>query len=79
MYTINYHTGEGNESFKTIEECMENVSPSYTQEPITIDNENGEPLYISRWYPCTYNPETSDAEPLAIYSGRGFFTNWEEV
>ena len=81
-YTINYHTGAGNEDFDTIEECMKNVSPAYTQQSITIDDEYGNEIMMSEWYGVPHDEDMDDDEdnkPIAYFGDFGFFAAWVEL
>lgn len=76
MLKINYHTGAGNEECNgTLEDAMriaeENIS--YTQEPITIEDEKGNELARLPWYGVM--PEEDDIV-TAQFGDFGFYAEW---
>ncbi len=77
MYTLNYNTGAGNETFETIEEAMAAVDPCYTQMSITIDDsETGRELYKMPWWGCRH---TEDDEDVAFdFGDYGYYSSWQE-
>ena len=77
-YIINYHTGAGNLKIETddiqhVKEVAKN-GMTYTQENVTIEDVEGNVLFVSRWYGIY--PEEYD-RPLAIF-GNGFYEEWIE-
>lgn len=77
-YIINYHTGAGNLEVETddiqhVKEVAKN-GITYTQENVTIEDVEGNVLFVSRWYGI--HPEEYD-RPLAIF-GNGFYEEWIE-
>ena len=77
-YFIDYHTGVTEEVEGALEDAFAAAEDAmaYTQESVTIENENGNEKYISRWYGVV--PEEDD-EVLMQFGDYGFYTVWEET
>lgn len=76
-YTINYHTGAGNfEVEGDLDEAKTQADQgaTYTQEPITIDDENGNAVARRSWWGVV--PE-EDAEDIIQFGTFGHYGAWE--
>ncbi len=81
-YFINYHTGAGNEHAQTLEEAMKKADKgaAYTQQDITIEDNNNTVILRRRWCGIAYNPETADdsIQDIIQFGKFGYFAAWEE-
>ena len=77
-YLLNYGTGAGNEWHESLEEAKANVNFEYTQESVTIEDENGNEILKSKWWSVAYDPEEDENTPLAEF-GNGYYAQWQEI
>lgn len=78
-YTINYHTGAGNFEFNgDLEGAMVSADEgaAYTQQPIIIEDANGEEVARRDWYGVTPENEGDDIIQFGDY---GYYGEWMEV
>lgn len=77
---INYHTGAGNEYVEDLGNAMEiaDNGATYTQQDITIEDEDGNVLARRRWWGVAYDPEaTEETEDEVIRFGDyGYYGAW---
>jgi hypothetical protein len=79
-YTINYHTGAGNETIES--ENLEAVKSqadegaAYTQQDISIEDENGKEVARRAWNGVEF--EEGDAEDPIKFGSSGFYGDWYE-
>jgi hypothetical protein len=82
-YRINYHTGAGNETINTddIATVMDKADEgaAYTQENISITDENGNLVAIRRWYGVAYNPDTDEESNPIIFGTFGYYSDWQDA
>lgn len=78
MYTLNYCTGAGNTKHETIEDAINAAQPTYTQESITIDDEDSHAVMIPRWWGVEYDSQVDENPPLAQFGKFGYYSAWEE-
>jgi hypothetical protein len=78
-YFINYGTGVGNEWVDgTLEDAMKTAdeNATYTQEPICIQNENGDVITGRSWYGIAYDENENDCEDPIKFGSYGFYADW---
>lgn len=77
MYYVDYHTGAGNEYAKTLEEAMSiaDKGAEYTQQDISIIDENGTAVAERTWEPLPYDEDFEDAAPI-LFGEYGFYRDW---
>lgn len=81
-YYINYHTGAGDEWIEgTLDEAKEAADDgaAYTQQDITIEDENGDAVCFRPWWGTEYDPDaTEDREDEVIQFGSfGHYGEWQ--
>lgn len=80
-YTINYHTGAGDEKIES--DDLEAVKyradhgASYTQQPITIEDEDGKELVQRDWNGIEISE--GDADDPITFGTFGFYGDWREA
>lgn len=80
-YTINYNTGAGNETIEA--EDLEAVKSqadegaSYTQQSITIEDENGKEVARRDWNGVEF--EEGDCDDPIQFGTFGFYGDWQEA
>ena len=76
-YLVNFHTGAGNFTADTLEEAMVRAdeAAAYTQQDISIDDDNGTPIAIRRWYGVAYDPVLPEENPID-FGDFGFYADW---
>jgi len=77
-FTLNYHTGAGNTEHDTIDEAMEAVNPTYTQESITIDDEDGNEVLCLEWCSLKWDGDGDEEEPHTDFGDFGYYGQWIE-
>jgi hypothetical protein len=80
MYVINYHTGAGNKEVNgDLQAAMAeaDAGATYTQQPITIEDEDGTEIARRPWYGVTTGIE--DCENPIQFGTFGFYADWYEV
>ncbi|TCL43205.1 hypothetical protein [Harryflintia acetispora] len=81
MYYINYHTGAGDNNAETLEQAkvLADQGAAYTQQPITIHDEDGEEVARRNWFGVEYNAE-DDQETMdpITYGSFGYYGDWQE-
>jgi hypothetical protein len=80
MYTINYHTGAGNlEIDSDLQDAMSvaDEGATYTQQPITIEDEDGNEVARREWYGVTTGIE--DQQNPIQFGTYGFYADWYEL
>lgn len=79
-YTINYHTGAGNETIESDDleavKAQADEGAAYTQQPITIEDENGKEVARRTWYGTEISE--GDAEDPIEFGSSGFYGDWNE-
>jgi len=77
MYTINYHTGTGNEVVKELDNAMivADNNSGYTQECITIEDENGKEIAKRSWHDGMDGFGKCE-NPIA-FGDAGFYDDWQ--
>ena len=80
MYYIDYHTGAGNEYAKTLEEAMSlaDKGAEYTQQNISIIDENGICVAQRCWFGVAYDDDEYDCEHPIEFGTYGFYDDWDE-
>lgn len=81
-YTINYNTGAGNETYDTNEmmslRALADEGAAYTQQPITIEDENGSVICYRTWYDVKYDADDDSAAEDPIEFGMfGHYGDWQ--
>ncbi len=77
MYYIDYHTGAELTAADTLDaaKSLADKSASYTQEDITIVDENGIAAAVRDWEPLPFDSDFEDADPIQ-FGDRGFYHDW---
>lgn len=79
-YTINYNTGAGNETIESEDleavKAQADEGAAYTQQPITIEDENGNEVARRSWNGVEF--EEGDAEDPIRFGSSGFYGDWYE-
>lgn len=77
-YLVNFHTGAGNEYFDSLEEAkaFADEAVAYTEQPISIEDEDGCEIIHRSWYGVEYN-EDDDMEDPICFGSDGFYGDWE--
>ena len=80
MYYINYHTGVEDDTAETIEQAMQIADDAacYTQQKITIEDENGNAVMTRYWCGVEYDPDEHDCEDPICFGSYGFYRDWTE-
>jgi len=78
-YTINYHTGAGNQTIKTddIKAVLlaADTGAAYTQQPITINDADGAEIARREW--CgTSDGEEETNDPIR-FGSFGYYADWQ--
>lgn len=80
-YTINYHTGAGNEVIESddLAEVMAEADKgaAYTQESITIEDESGKEVARRPWSPVLEGLE--DCSDPIQFGDFGYYGDWYEL
>ena len=80
MYNINYHTGAGDESgFETIDDAKVAAveGATYTQQDITIENENGDEVARLPW--CGVEADEDEDDEVEVSFGSfGYYAQWQD-
>lgn len=79
MYYINYHTGAGDETSDTLEQAMEIADDGacYTQQNITIEDDNGNVIAERTWYGVQASQEDlEDEEDIIDFGSFGHYGPW---
>jgi len=76
-YLVNFHTGAGNFTADTLEEAMTRAdeAAAYTQQDITVEDDNGTQVAIRRWYGVAYDPEIPEEAPID-FGKFGYYADW---
>lgn len=80
MYTINYHTGTGNEHADTLDEAkrIADEGAAYTQQPITIEDEDGNEITRRPWWSVAYDEDAAaEFDPIHI-GDYGYYGDWTD-
>lgn len=78
-YYIRYHTGVGDEKVTgTITEAKEiaDDGAAYTQQDISIEDENGNEIARRFWYGVKYNEDENDEQNPICFGDFGFYADW---
>ena len=79
-YYINYHTGAGNEWVEADSiydvQAIADDGAAYTQEDITIEDEDDNVLARRRWCGAAYDPEEAWEENPICFGEYGYFGDW---
>lgn len=77
MYYINYQTGAGNDTADTLEEAkrIADEGAAYTQQPIVIEDEDGNEVSRRSWYGVKYNADDDCVDPI-LFGSFGFYSDW---
>lgn len=79
-YTINYNTGAGNETIETEDmislKALADEGITYTQQVVTIDNENGTEVSRREWYSNLDGIEECD-DPIQ-FGSFGYYSDWND-
>ena len=82
LYYIKYHTGAGDETAASIDEAkrIADDGAAYTQQSITIEDEDGNEITRRPWWGVEYDPdETEDTVDEIISFGKfGYYGAWIE-
>ena len=78
-YTINYGTGAGNETAKTLEEAIikADKGAAYTQHDIIITDGNGSEVARRKWWGVQHNPEEDESENSIEFGTYGYYSDWQ--
>ena len=79
MYTVNYHTGAGNGTAETLDDAKKvaDNGACYTQESITIEDENGQTVSMRHWWDCMDGIEGME-NPIR-FGAYGYYGDWEDA
>lgn len=77
-YYINYNTGAGNEWADTLEAAREiaDNGAAYTQQPIVIEDEDGNEVTRRPWWGVAYNEEVPEDNPICL-GDWGYYGDWQ--
>lgn len=77
MYTVNYHTGAGNSAAETLDDAKKvaDNGACYTQQDITVEDEEGNVAARRTWYGCTDG--ISECISPIRFGNFGFYGDWE--
>ena len=78
-YYINYNTGAGNEWADTLEEAkrMADDGAAYTQQPIVIEDEDGNEIAHRPWWGVQYDEDEGDETDPVCFGSFGYFGDWQ--
>ena len=78
MYYINYQTGAGNDTAGTLDEAkrLADEGAAYTQQPITIEDEDGNEVSRRAWCGVEYNEDEYYCEDPIRFGTFGFYGDW---
>lgn len=78
-YYINYNTGVGNEWADTLEEAKEiaDAGACYTQQPITIEDEDDNEICRRPWWGSQYNEDEAWEDDPICFGEFGYFGDWQ--
>ena len=83
-YFINYHTGAGDEWFEgTLDEAkiQADADAGYTQQEITIEDEDGNTISTRRWCGGSYDVDVLYLwfdDPIVL-GNLGFYSDWRDT
>ena len=80
-YYINYHTGAGDEWVEgSLDEAkrIADGGAAYTQEPITIEDENGVEVACRPWWGIDFRPDETDEswDEIISFGSFGHYGAW---
>ncbi len=79
-YHICYHTGAGDDYADTLDEAMKiaDEGAAYTQQDISIEDENGEEVARRRWCGVEYDEDNEDTycEDPICFGSYGYYFDW---
>lgn len=81
-YHIKYHTGGGDSSVETddisVAQEAADAGASYTQQPITIEDDGGEVVCRREWWGVRYSPDEGEADdPILFGAAAGHYGDWQ--
>ena len=83
-YFINYHTGAGDEWFEgTLDEAKikADAEAAFTQQNITIEDEDGNTISTRPWCGVSYDEDDLDmwCEDPIVFGTFGFYSDWWDM
>ena len=81
-YTINYHTGAGDDTINgTLDDAMQaaDEGAAYTQQPITICDEDGNAIAQRVWWGTKYDAEEAGEGNPICFGDYGYYGDWESL
>ena len=78
-YYINYNTGAGNEWADTLEQAkaIADDGAAYTQQPIVIEDEDGNEITRRPWWGVQYDEDEGDETDPICFGSSGYFGDWQ--
>ena len=78
-YYINYNTVAGDEWADTLEAAKElaDDGAAYTQQPITIEDEDGNEITRRPWWGVAYDEDEAPEESPICFGDFGYFGDWQ--
>lgn len=79
MYKINYHTGAGDKEVDgSLRDAMRaaDAGAAYTQQNISIEDENGNEVAFRPW--CGTTAEIEDQQNPIQFGSFGYYGDWQE-
>lgn len=81
LFYIRYHTGAGDDIANTLEEAMKiaDKGAAYTQQPITIEDDEGSEIARRAWWGVEYDETNDDMyckDPIC-FGSFGYYSDWQ--